>query len=68
MPGGSRQNTDGGKAWSAPPGKHHNLQTQWTVTDHVGAPSSCPHTADPPRRTEIGGQWSQPVLAADWPG
>ena len=24
--------------------------------------------ADPSQRAEVGGQWSQPVLAADWPG
>ena len=24
--------------------------------------------ADPPQRAEVGGQWSQPALAADWPG
>ena len=29
-------------------------------------PSPC--TVDPLRRVEVGGQWSQPVLAADWPG
>ena len=41
--------------------------TQWTATDHIGAPPPCPLTADPPQMAEVGGQWSQPVLAADWP-
>ena len=40
---------------------------QWTAMDHIGAPPPFPCTADPPQRAEIGGQWSQPVLAADWP-
>ena len=42
--------------------------TQWTATDHIGAAALCPCTADPPWRAEAGGQWSQPILAADWPG
>ena len=44
------------------------MHTQWTATDHVRAPPPCPCTADPPQRAEVGGQWSQPVLAAAWPG
>ena len=41
---------------SAPSG-----QLQTTSEHHHPA---CPCTADPPRRAEAGGQWSQPVLAA----
>ena len=37
-------------------------------TDPVGAPPPFSCTANPPWRVEVGGQWSQPVLAADWPG
>ena len=33
---------------------------------HIGAPPPCPCTADPPWRAEVGGQWSQPILAAEW--
>ena len=50
------------------PGKPQGQRTQWTATDHVGAPPPFPCTADPPWRVEVGGQWSQPILAADWPG
>ena len=32
------------------------------------APPPWACTADPPGRAEIGNKWSQPVLAADWPG
>ena len=35
------------------------------MTDHVGA--TLLHTADPTLRAEVGGQWAQPVLAADGP-
>ena len=41
---------------------------QWTATDRIVAPPPCSCTADPPLRVEVGGQWSQPILAADWPG
>ena len=34
---------------------------------HIEVPPPCPCTADPLRRAEISGQWSEPVLAADWP-
>ena len=44
------------------------LCTQWTATDHTGAPPPCPCTADLPQRAEVGVKWLQPVLAADWPG
>ena len=39
-----------------------NLQTMSEY--HPPAPAQ----ADPAWRVEVGGQWSQPVLAADWPG
>ena len=29
--------------------------------------STLPLQADPPQPLEVGGQWSQPVLEADWP-
>ena len=35
---------------------------------NIRAPPPCPGIADPPQRVEVGGQWSQPVLIADWPG
>ena len=35
------------------------------VDSYSRAPPPCPCTADPPRRTEVGAQWSQPILAAD---
>ena len=44
------------------------LHTQWTTTDHIRAPPPYSCTADLPRRAEVGGRWSQPVLADDWPG
>ena len=50
------------------PGDPQGQHTQWTATDHVGAPPPCPCTADPLWRVEVGGKWSQPILAADWPG
>ena len=34
---------------------------------HIRAPP-CSCIADSPWRAEVGGQWSQPILAADWPG
>ena len=37
------------------------------IYNQVGATPPCPCTDDPPQRAEVGGQWSQPVLAADWP-
>ena len=40
--------------------------TQSTATDHIRVPPAWP--MDPPWKAEIDGQWSQPVLAADWPG
>ena len=40
--------------------------TYWASTDHVRAPPPCPCTADPPQKADVGGQWSQPVLAAYW--
>ena len=43
---------------SAPSGQ---LQTTFR------APPPRPCTADLPQTMEVGGQWSQPVLAADWP-
>ena len=55
-------------------GLHHpgnpraSAPTQWTSTDPIGAPPPCPFMVDPPRRVEVGGQGSQPILAADWPG
>ena len=48
--------------WETPRPAH-----QWTATDHIRAPPPCPSTADLPQRAEVGDQWSQPVLAADWP-
>ena len=39
-----------------------------TATGHVGAPPPCLCMVDSPWRVEGGGQWSQPVLAADWSG
>ena len=68
MQGVSNQNTGRGRPWPAPPGKLQSLHTQWTATDHVGAPPPRPGTADPPQMVEVGGQWPQPVLAADGPG
>ena len=50
-------------------GLHHlgnPRATQWTATDHIRTPSPRPSTADPPQRAEVGGKWSQPILAADW--
>ena len=55
-------------AWPVPPGKPQSLCTQRTAIDYVGALPPCPCTADAPQRVEDGGQWSQPVLEADWPG
>ena len=42
--------------------------TTQETPEHVGAPPPCPCIADPPQRAEVDGQWSQTVLAADWPG
>ena len=42
--------------------------TQGTATDHNEAPLPFTCTADPPQRAEVGGKWSEPILAADWPG
>ena len=67
MHGGPGQNIGGDLPWPAPLWKPQSLCTQWTATDHVRAPPPCPHTADPPWKVEVGGQWSQPVLAHDWP-
>ena len=50
------------------PGKSQGQHTQWTATDHDGAPTPCPCSADPPQRAEGVGKQSQPVLVADWPG
>ena len=44
------------------------MYTQRTATGHIRAPLLLSCRADPPRKAEVGGQWSQPVLAADWPG
>ena len=68
MQDGPGKNTYGGWPWLVPPGKLQSLHTQWTGEDHVGAPLPCPCTADPPQRVEVCGKWSQPILAADWPG
>ena len=57
-----------GWPWHLPPRKPQRLHTQWIGTDVLEAPSLCPCTADPPQRAQVGGHWSQPVLAADWPG
>ena len=40
---------------AASPRKSQNLLTQWTTTDHMGAPPSCPHlfTADPPQGQRV---------------
>ena len=57
-----------GLTLAAPPRKPQGQHTQWTATDHIGEPAACPCTVDPPERVEVGGQWSQPVLTADWPG
>ena len=35
--------------------KPQSLSTQWTATDHGGAPPPCPCTADPLQRAEVGG-------------
>ena len=64
--GWPRQNTGGGRLWPVPPGKPQSLHLQWTATDHTGAPPPCSCTTDR-QRAEVGGQWSQPVLA-DWSG
>ena len=58
MQGGPGQNTGGGWTWPAPPREPQCLCTQWAAADHVGAPPPCPCTADPPRRVDVGGQWS----------
>ena len=58
----------GGDLGMHPPRKPLGLCTQWTATDHIKAPPPCPCTSNPPQRAEIGGQWSQPVPAADWHG
>ena len=50
------------------PGNPRGKYTKETATDHVGASPLCSCAADPPRRLEVGGQWSQPVLTPDWPG
>ena len=55
--------TQVGADLAASSGKPQGQHTQWTATDHIGAPSLCPCTADPPRRAGVGGQWSQPVPA-----
>ena len=68
MQGDPGRNTGRGGPWLALPGKPLSLHTQWTATDHVRAPQPCPCTAHPRQRVEVGGQWSQPVLAADRPG
>ena len=41
-----------------------NGQLQTTLEHHHPAPC----TAELPQRVEVGSQWSQPVLAAEWPG
>ena len=51
-----------------PPRKSQSLDTQRVAIDLVRAPQTCPCTAGTPQRAEGSGQWSQPVLAADWPG
>ena len=66
--GWPQQNTGGDWPWPAALGKPQSLHTQRTDTVHVRALPPCPCTADPPWRAEAGCQWSQPVLAADWPG
>ena len=66
--GWPRENSDGGWPWPATPRKPQGQRTQWTATDHVRAPPPCPCTADPPWSVAVGGHWSQPVLAVDWPG
>ena len=43
-------------------------RTQCTATDQLRAPPPYPCTADPPWKSKVDSQWSQPVLAADWPG
>ena len=48
-------------------GLPESLHSQWKATDHFGATPPCLCTADPPWRAEVGGQWSQSVLEADWP-
>ena len=50
------------------PEKPQGQYTQWTATNHMRVPPPCSYTADPPRKAEAGGQRSQPILAADWPG
>ena len=40
---------------------------QTTATDHIEVPPPCSCSADPLWRAEVGDQWSQPILAADWP-
>ena len=51
----------------APPRTPQGQHTQWTATDHIGAPPPCPYTADPPQRAEVAHKQSQAILAADWP-
>ena len=48
--------------------ENQSLHTKWTALDLVGVPPPFPCTADPPQRAEVGGKWSQQILAADWPG
>ena len=62
------QNTGGSWLWPIPPRKPQGQHAQCAAVDHVGAPPPCAVTADLPWRAEVGSQWSQPVLAADWPG
>ena len=39
----------------------------WPQAKHSwGLTLAC--TTDPPQRAEVGGQWSWPILEADWPG
>ncbi|XP_053518864.1 RAD51-associated protein 1 isoform X5 [Artibeus jamaicensis] len=65
------EGSDGDSANNSEPdydtGKPEGLNTQWTATDHIGVPPPCPCTADPPWKA-VSGEWSQPVLAADWFG
>ena len=35
---------------------------------YVRASPPCPYIADNPQRVEVGGKWSEPILAADWLG
>ena len=62
MQGGPGQNTGGCGPWPLPPEKPQSLYNQWIATDHVEAHLIL-HG-----RVEVGGQWSQSVLVADWPG